>query len=101
MRIQIKDNPALNKIFNDLKSVGYSKQEIILAGLRLVYRKEFPVYGSAKKKKLTDETMTDEEVCVDVLGGEIEKENGIKYCVIKQGGMTTRSPLSGVRNLIK
>lgn len=94
-------NEGMEKILRDLEKIGYTRTEAVRGGLRLLYRKEFPVYGAKKIKKEFDEAMTPEEICEDVMGGEVIEENGVKFCVWKEGTMTTRAPLSAIRDQIK
>lgn len=94
-KIQITVGEGFDKILADLEKVGYTRPEMVKAGLRLLHKKEFPVYA---KKGKAPEGMTDEEICTDVMGGELLTENGMKYCLLKKGNLTTKVPLSAIKD---
>lgn len=101
MKIQFsfKSDSKLLEMIEKLATIGYSKPEIVKAGIRMVFKKEFPPYAVNKKMvKDVEEAMTPEEVCTDILGGEVIEENGVKFCTWKQGNFINRAPLSAIRD---
>ena len=103
MRVFIKDNEGLTKIMADLTKLGYDNREAVMAGLRLLHKKEYPPYITKKGKKELDQAMTLEEIAEDVLGGKIEEENGVKYVYWKEEGsnFTSKAPLSAIKDFVK
>jgi hypothetical protein len=102
----------LEQMLKDLAGRGYSISEALKAGVRLLHRKEFPLYaptkagaaaGGKKPKPGKDpiyKGMSNEELCEEVLLGEVFAKQGVKYCRFKRGPTTTEAPLSAVREFI-
>ena len=103
MRITLRDSEVLTKILADLAKLAYEPQEAIMAGLRLLHKKEYPPYITKKTKREIDQAMSLTEIAEDVLGGEIKEENGVKYVYWKEGdsSMTYKAPLTAIKDFVK
>ena len=79
-----------------LEAGGYrSMSEVVRLAIRKMHEKKFASY--IYKRAMPTEggkKLTHEQTCTDVLGGIVIEENGIKYCRIIEGAITTDKPLS-------
>ena len=91
-------NPLLHISFTErefallkdiLEREGYrSMSEVV----RIAIREKYERMPKGKKTAQQDDR-TPQEICFD-LGGEVFEENGVEYCRIQEGAVTTDKPLS-------
>jgi hypothetical protein len=104
MKIQISfpDDSQLSVQIKQLKNLGYTNPEMVKAGIRILHKKEFPPYAVNKKTlKDVEEAMTPQEICEDVLGGEVFEEMGVKKCRWQQGNLINVAPLTAIKDQLK
>ena len=80
-----------------LESGGYrSMSEVLRLAIRKMHEKKFPSYMYKKAVSLEEPKLTPEQTCTEVLGGTVIEENGVQYCRIIEGAITTDKPLSSL-----
>ena len=103
-RHHIRLNEHLQFMLNDLIKSGFSASEVFRAGLRLLHRKEFPLYKVVTKGKAKgkvgpqpyveeEEFLNPQEYCHVILGGEVVEKEGLLYCRTKRGNLEVDVPL--------
>ena len=95
-------NPLLHISFTEhemalikemLEKEGYrSMSEIV----RFAVREHYDRRSLRYRTKRFQDNLTPEQICVH-LGGEVFEENGIEYCRLVEGSMTTEKPLSTLK----
>ncbi len=85
----------LNGVENHMANVliqrkGYRKSEIFRMALRLLYRKEFPLYAIANRRRKVfaqgEGAQTLQQLC-EIEGGKLVNVDGILKCHVKKGKM--------------
>lgn len=96
------DDSRLTAMIKQLESLGYTRSEMVKTGIRILHKKEFPPYAKNKQAlKEVEEAMTPQEICEDVLGGEVFEEMGVKKCRWQQGNLINVAPLTAIRDQLK
>lgn len=92
-------------MLGDLEAVGYTPSEALRAGIRVLHRKEFPVYAqkAIAKKKTEDltEGMSPEQICEQLLLGEVVEDGGVMVCRWKQDNITKQAPLTKIKEFLE
>ena len=105
-QVTVRFNDVETKMMEMLSiKKGFRRSEIMRAGLRYLFRKEFPNYilKSTPDVKAAIETeeqyekMTNEDVCVNIFGGEVVEEGDFKYCKTMDGHIETLTPLDKIK----
>ena len=93
LHINLNDD-ELSLLKEFIKDGGYrTKSEVIRRAIWEMHERVFPRFKAKKQSEGPKEDMTPEKICAS-LGGEVFEENGVEYCRIQQGAMTTDKPLS-------
>ena len=72
---------------------GYhGMSEVIRLAVREFHEKKFSKYKKTPPKEVPS-ILTPEQLCAE-LGGIVVEENGVQYCRIEEGAITTDKPLS-------
>lgn len=73
-------NESENAMLQELTDNGFRQQDIFRLGLRIIYRKEMPLY--AKKSRQREKgAIKNEGDCINE-GGEVLIEEGVRKCKI-------------------
>lgn len=75
-------NPYEDAMVSEIMTHGFSEEEIVRFGIRLLHKKEFPGYRKKKKEELS---YTAEDCLRE--GGEIVKKDSERYCKITTGAL--------------